>query len=161
MQKLREEEAENRKRSKWSIWESSSDDSSYSDNSDDGDDDGLNLAHEDVLSKEEEDHLKMLERFEFISSRLEPDELVEGFVGFEDQLKDKSSGEYTRYSLRYGYGSCRGRVKSSGGRSSVSSETENFWRNDESELDNSGNDTEQRVSSSSYQRRRKVIVNAQ
>jgi hypothetical protein len=33
----------------------------------------------------------MLERFEFISSRLEPDELVEGFVGFEDQLKDTSS----------------------------------------------------------------------
>mmetsp|Transcript_15475 Transcript_15475/g.23394 ORF Transcript_15475/g.23394 Transcript_15475/m.23394 type:complete len:103 (+) Transcript_15475:234-542(+) len=96
MQKLREEEAENRKRSKWSNWESSSDDSSYSDNSDDGDDDGLNLAHEDVLSKEEDDRLKMLERLEFISSRLEPDELVEGFVGFEDQLKDKGSGEYTR-----------------------------------------------------------------
>ena len=91
MQKLQEEEAENRKRSKWSNWESSSDDSSYSDNSDDGDDDGLNLdlAHEDVLSKEEEDRLKMLERFEFISSRLEPDELVEGFVGFEDQCKQK------------------------------------------------------------------------
>eukprot|EP00985_Skeletonema_marinoi_P020579 scaffold12291_cov133-Skeletonema_marinoi.AAC.4 len=140
MQKLREEEEENRKRSRWSNWENSSDDSSYSDNSDDVDDDGLNLAHDDVVSKEEEDRLKMLERFEFMSSRLEPEQLVEGFVGFEDQLKDKSSLEYTRYSLRHG--SCIGRVKRSGGRSSVSSETENIWHNDESELDNSGNDTE-------------------